>query len=170
MSIEFLRGWSLDAVRVGSIGFAGEYRRRDFSMGNGMALYPRPNINPGVPLELYGSVYPGGKIFNRAAFTAPPPGNRAIWAAMCCGASMRRKPISECNGIFVSPKTPGLVSAAEAFNILNHANFGNPMNRLTGALFGHSTQTLANAWVPVARTAALIRCIRLGGRARFSWR
>lgn len=34
---------------------------------------------------------------------------------------------------------------AEFFNILNHANFGPPTNLLTSALFGRSTQTLANA-------------------------
>lgn len=34
----------------------------------------RRDVNPGVPLELFGSQYPGGKIFNKAAFTAPPSG------------------------------------------------------------------------------------------------
>ena len=29
------------------------------------------------------------------------------------------------------------------FNILNHANFGNPNSNLTNALFGRSAQTLA---------------------------
>jgi len=32
----------------------------------------------------------------------------------------------------------------EFFNILNHPNFANPTNTLTSALFGRSTQTLAN--------------------------
>src|SRR6266404_3113503 len=40
----------------------------------GVALNPRPNVVPGVPLELFGSQYPGGKIFNGAAFSAPPKG------------------------------------------------------------------------------------------------
>src|SRR5260370_7802782 len=43
----------------------------------GTVLYPRPNVNPGVPLVLYGSRYPGGKIFNRAALTPPPKGQQA---------------------------------------------------------------------------------------------
>jgi len=42
----------------------------------GTELYPRPNVVPGVPLELFGSQYPGGKIFNKAAFTAAPPGQQ----------------------------------------------------------------------------------------------
>ena len=43
-------------------------------VASGVELYPRPNVNPGVPLELYGSGYPGSKIFNRAAFTPAPTG------------------------------------------------------------------------------------------------
>src|SRR5262249_29285847 len=42
----------------------------------GVALAPRPNVNPGVPLEIHGSQYPGGKILNRAAFTAVPAGHQ----------------------------------------------------------------------------------------------
>jgi hypothetical protein len=39
----------------------------------------------------------------------------------------------------------GLRFRSEFFNILNHPNFGNPTNLLSGALFGRSTTTLANA-------------------------
>src|SRR5262249_33802860 len=70
-----LGGWSLDTfvlartappvAIVGATFFAG-----------GIALTPRPNLNPGVPLELEGSQFPGGKAFNRAAFTAPPDGQQ----------------------------------------------------------------------------------------------
>src|SRR5258708_11180866 len=42
----------------------------------GVALNPRPNVVPGVPLVLFGSQYPGGKIFNKAAFTVAPPGQQ----------------------------------------------------------------------------------------------
>src|SRR5262249_41662086 len=56
-----LGGWSVDAFVlarsappvdvVGSISFAA-----------GTALSSRPNVNPGIPLELEGTQYPGGKI------------------------------------------------------------------------------------------------------------
>lgn len=41
-------------------------------------------------------------------------------------------------------ETVALRFRAEFFNILNHPNFGNPAGSLTNALFGRSTQTLAN--------------------------
>jgi hypothetical protein len=66
-----LGGWSADSFIfartgppvdvVGGLVFA-----------DGIALYPRPEVVPGVPLVLDGSHYPGGKAFNPAAFTAPP--------------------------------------------------------------------------------------------------
>ena len=34
---------------------------------------------------------------------------------------------------------------AEAFNLFNHPNFGNPNNSLTSPLFGRSTATLASS-------------------------
>jgi hypothetical protein len=38
----------------------------------GIALYPHPDVVPGVPLVLDCPQFPGGKAFNPAAFTAPP--------------------------------------------------------------------------------------------------
>ena len=68
-----LGGWSMDSFIfartappvdvVGAIEFA-----------DGIALYPRPDVKPGVPLVLHGSQYPDGKAFNPSAFTAPPTG------------------------------------------------------------------------------------------------
>jgi hypothetical protein len=70
-----LGGWPVDSFifartappvdLVGGIVFA-----------DGIALYPRPNVVPGVPFVLYGSRYPGGKAFNPAAFTPPPIGQQ----------------------------------------------------------------------------------------------
>src|SRR5580658_3432987 len=71
-----LGGWSVDSFIfartappvnvVGGLVFA-----------DGIALYPRPDVVPGVPLVLYGSQYPGGKAFNPAAFIPPPTGQQS---------------------------------------------------------------------------------------------
>src|SRR5262249_39536984 len=46
------------------------------TFGAGTALAYRPNVNPGVPLEIFGDQYPGGKIFNKDAFSAAPTGQQ----------------------------------------------------------------------------------------------
>ena len=139
-----LGGWSMDGFVlarsappvnvVGGIFFAA-----------GTALYPRPNANPGVPLEIYGTEYPGGKIFNKAAFSTPVVGQQGNFGRNVLrgfGASqvdlaVRRQ--------FHLTENLGLRFRAEFFNIFNHPNFGSPNNNLTNALFGRSTQTLANS-------------------------
>src|SRR5262249_45028928 len=104
-----------------------------------------PNLNPGPALELYGPGYPGGKILNRAAFTPAPAGQQGnLGRNVLRGFGAAQADIG-VQRIFRIAETAGLRFRAEFFNILNHPNFGNPVNSITNALFGRSTQTLANA-------------------------
>jgi hypothetical protein len=139
-----LGGWSADAFIlarsappvdvVGAINF-----------GAGVALASRPNLNPGVPLELYGSQYPGGKIFNSAAFTPAPPGQQGDFGRNVLrgfGATQADVAFQRQFGL---TEQLNLRFRAEFFNIFNHPNFGPPNNNLTSPLFGYSTQTLASS-------------------------
>ncbi len=111
----------------------------------GVALNPRPNVVPGVPLVLFGSQYPGGKIFNKAAFTVAPPGQQGDFGrnvlrgfgAWQADVALQRQ--------FRLTERLALRFRSEFFNIFNHPNFGNPNNMLTSPLFGRSTQTLASS-------------------------
>jgi hypothetical protein len=104
-------GWSLDTFvlarsappdnLMGAIIFAG-----------GTALYPHPNVVPGVPLELYGAQYPGGKIFNSAAFSEPPTGQQGNFGRNVLRGLELHKRILRCSGNF---KTVGLRFRAEFF-------------------------------------------------------
>jgi Carboxypeptidase regulatory-like domain/TonB dependent receptor-like, beta-barrel len=115
------------------------------SFAAGIALQPRPNVNPGVPLEIFGSQFPGGKSFNKAAFTPAPPGQQGNlprnflrgFAASQLDLALQRQ--------FHLTEKVGLRFRAEFFNIFNHPNFGSPNNSLPSPLFGRSTQTLANS-------------------------
>lgn len=139
-----LGGWSVDAFVlarsappvnvVGGLVVAG-----------GTVLYPRPNVVPGQPLELFSSQYPGGKIFNRSAFTPVTNGQqgnfgrnvlRGFGASQADVAFQRQFPLRE---------QLNLRFRAEFFNIFNHPNFGPPTNNLSSPLFGYSTQTLASS-------------------------
>jgi len=139
-----LGGWSLNgfvlarsAAPVDPVGA--------FFVGAGTALYPRPNANPGVPVELDGTGYPGGKIFNKGAFTTLPGGQQGdLGRNTLRGFGAAQVDIGAQRQFRMTEKV-GLRLRAEFFNILNHPNFGNPNTDLTSPLFGRSTQTLASS-------------------------
>ena len=133
------------------------------SLTSGTALSYRPNVNASVPLELLGSQYPGGKIFNSNAFTAPAPGTQGNFgrnALRGFGAtqfdfSLQKK--------FQFTEGVGLNFRTEFFNIFNHPNFGNPINTLTNPLFGHSTQILASSLGSGGANGGLNPLYQIGG-------
>jgi len=130
---------------------------------DGIALYPRPDVVSRVPLVLYGSQYPGGKILNGNAFTAPPTGQqgdsgrnvlRAFGASQADIAFQRQFHLSE---------RIQLCFRGEFFNIFNHPNFGPPDNNITDALFGYSTATLASSLGSGGANGGLNPLYQIGG-------
>jgi len=111
----------------------------------GTALYPRPNVNPEVALELSGSQYPGGKILNSAAFVAAPVGQQGSFGRNVLRGFGASQLDFGLHRQFRLTEGVRLRFQAELFNIFNHPNFGNPVNNLSSPLFGQSTQTLANS-------------------------
>jgi hypothetical protein len=98
-----------------------------------------------VPLELSGAGYPGGKIFNKAAFAAAPVGQQGNFGRnVLRGFDATQADIGLQRQFRVTEKSE-LRFRSEFFNILNHPNFGNPTNSVPSPLFGRSTQTLANS-------------------------
>lgn len=133
------------------------------SFAAGVVLRYRPNVSPGVPLELTGSQYPGGKILNRPAFSAAPAGQqgnlgrnvlRGFGATQVDFGLQRQFPITE---------KVGLSFRAEFFNTFNHPNFGSPNNSLTSPLFGRSTQTLASSLGAGGANGGLNPLYQVGG-------
>jgi hypothetical protein len=138
-----LSGWSLDGFVLARSAPPDDIVSGIF-FAAGTALYPRPNVNPGVPLELDGAGYPGGKIFNKVAFATPTAGQQGKFGRnVLRGFDAVQADISVQRQLRLTEKI-GLRFRAEFFNILNHPNFANPTNSLPSPLFGRSTQTLAN--------------------------
>jgi hypothetical protein len=140
---DLINGWGLDA-RLNA--------RTAFPITLGGALNTDPttgnqyngglNLVGGQPIYLYGSQYPGGKVINPSAFSLPPDGGtgdaprnfvRGFDATQLNLAIRREFPIRE---------TVGIQFRAEAFNTLNHPNFGYVDPNYTDATFGQATKML----------------------------
>ena len=86
-----------------------------------------------------------GKVFNAAAFTAPPTGQQGAFGRNVLRAFGAWQADLAFQRQFRVTEKLGLRFRAECFNIFNHPNFGSPNNTLTSPLFGQSTQTLASS-------------------------
>jgi Carboxypeptidase regulatory-like domain len=117
---------------------------------NGSTFYGNVDLVPNTPVYIYGSQYPGGRSLNPAAFTFPngngagdAPRNftRGFGETQVNLAARREFPLYE---------QVSLQFRAEAFNLLNHPNFGNVDPTLTDATFGQATQMLNQSLGTVA--------------------
>jgi hypothetical protein len=129
----------------------------------GTALYPRPNVVPGVPLELHGSQYPGGKIINRAAFAAAPAGQQGDFARNVLRGFAASQADVALQRRFRVGGAASVLFRVESFNVFNTPSFSSPNNNLTDPLFGHSTQTLANALGSGGANGGLSPLYQIGG-------
>jgi Carboxypeptidase regulatory-like domain/TonB-dependent Receptor Plug Domain len=108
------------------------------------------NVVPGQPFYLYGSQYPGGKAINPAAFSLPPAGVignaprnhlRGFGETQLNLAIRRDIPLHN---------RVTLRFRAEAFNLLNHPNFGYIDPMYTDATFGQAISMLNTSLGTVA--------------------
>jgi hypothetical protein len=113
----------------------------------GLTYFGGLNLNPGPPLFLYGprSTYPGGRRINSAAFSLPATGQAGDaprnfidgFGAVQTDIAIRRAfPIHDgLHGQF----------RAEAFNVLNHPNFGLVNATYGNVQFGEATAILSQS-------------------------
>jgi hypothetical protein len=157
-----LNGWSIDALVLarsappvdvlGPIMFAG-----------GTALASRPNVNSGVPLELFGREYPGGKRLNPAAFTAAPPGQQGNFGRNVLRGFAASQADVVVQRQFQLAGKSRLRFRAECFNVFNQPNFGTPVNTITSPFFGRAAQTLANSLGPGGANGGFSPLYQIGG-------
>ena len=157
-----LGGWSVDAFVL-----ARSAPPVDITGGivvaGGTALFPRPNVVPGVPLELFGSQYPGGKIFNVNAFSTLSNGQQGDFGRNVLRGFGATQADVAFQRQFAFTEQLNLQFRAEFFNIFNHPNFGSPDNNLSDPLFGHSTQTLASSLGPGGANGGFNPLYQIGG-------
>jgi hypothetical protein len=130
---------------------------------SGIRLAPRPNLIPGAPLELFGDGYPGGKIYNKAAFSQPPNGQQGNFGRNVLRAFNAAQADISVQRTFRLTERAGLHFRGEFFNLFNHPNFASPINTVNNALFGRSTQTLANGLGPGGANGGFNPLYQIGG-------
>ena len=105
----------------------------------------RPNVVPTQPFYLYPSGTPGGKIINAAAFSIPASGQGDLGRNALRGFGATQWDMTLRRQFRLTDRF-SLQARGDLFNILNHPNFGSPVNYLSSPQFGQSTQTL-NTWL-----------------------
>jgi hypothetical protein len=112
----------------------------------------RPDLVPGQPLYLHGSQYPGNKALNPVAFASPPVNSNGnptrqgnLGRNALRGFGLTQWDVAVHREFPIRDTRFTVQFRAEAFNVLNHPNFGPPQAGIGAGSFGVSTQTLAES-------------------------
>jgi hypothetical protein len=134
----FFRNWSLSGiVRAQSAAPVDITYSRNIGFGN---YSFRPDIVPGVPRYINDATAPGGRRINKAAFVIPIDARQGTLGRNALRAfSLAQIDVGIHRQFELTEKTTFQIRA-EFFNVLNHPNFGPPVNNFRSGLFGQSTQ------------------------------
>lgn len=118
---------------------------------SGAQYFAGVNFVPGQPYYLYSSAYPGGKRLNSKAFVAnsSTTTNGTVPRNYFRGFDETQLNLSVRRAFPIKESTV-IQFHADAFNILNHPNFGLVDTNLPDALFGQATSTLSQSLTTVA--------------------
>lgn len=132
--------WSVDSVIVARSGFPFNAEVQRAVQG----AQPRPNLVPGQPIWIYSSSAPGGRSLNPLAFSVPPAGTQGSegrndirgFGLTQVDLSLARK--------FVLTDRFNLQFRTDAFNLLNHPNFTNPLGLIGASPIFLSSRSMLN--------------------------
>ena len=152
-----LRGWSVDGVFRARTGFPTDVT---------VAELTRPNLVAGQSAWISDNASGTGRRLNPAAFAPPASGMQGtVGRNVFFGPGMWQLDLAAQREIPLSART-ALQFRVEAFNALNHPNFGNPDGSFTGstdALFGRPS-TMLNQFLGVGGPAyGLTPALQIGG-------
>lgn len=136
------RNWSLEGVVVARSGFPFNGVVL-FASPGGVIAESRPDVVPGAPVWINSPAAPGGKRLNPPAFSVPSPPRQGTEARNSIpGFGLTQVDLS-LGRKFPLTERVGLQLRADAFNLLNHPNFTNPLAFVEfGSFFLSSTRML----------------------------
>ncbi len=157
------RGWTLHGIFRARTGFPIDVLTRPDAFGLGLSNVVRPDRVDGEPLWIADPNAPGGVLLNRAAFSLPHGltqgslGRNAI-----AGFGMHQLDLALRRRFGLS-ESAAVQLRVEAFNLLNHANFGDPVRFLASPLFGRSASMLNLMLGSGTPNSGLAPALQMGG-------
>jgi hypothetical protein len=137
-----LKGWALDTVLRARSGFPITVLQAEEYQGIALTNAFRPNLAFGQPVWLSSGSEPGGRYLNPLAFQAPAPGIQgSLGRNAISGFGMWQLDLAVRREFRMNEHRAVLVRV-EAYNALNHPNFGDPARYLNSPVFGRSTSML----------------------------
>jgi hypothetical protein len=155
------KGWSLHGVFRARSGFPLTVTALNPQLPFG--LESRPDLVGGRPVWIPDANSPGGQRLNPAAFAASSlaqPGNLGRNAIQGFGMSQLDLALER---EFRVHERFAIEVRAEAFNLLNHPNFGNPDSFLSDPTFGRSVSMLNQFLGTGGPSAGLVPAFQIGG-------
>jgi len=138
----WLGGWAIDSLVRARTGFPISVLLNEQYQGIGLANAFRPDRLLNQPIWIDDASVPAGKRLNRAAFLAAPAGTQGtLGRNSIAGFGMGQVDLA-LRREFRFQDRKVIQVRLEAFNVLNQANFADPVKFLSSAVFGQSTSML----------------------------
>jgi hypothetical protein len=122
----------------------------------------RPDVVVGVSFYLDRPNAPGGKVINATAFRTPAAGQGNLGRNALRGFGATQIDLTLRRQFRFSERLT-LQMRADFFNILNHPNFGSPVNFLSSPRFGEVMQLLASSLGSGGPSGGLNPLYQIGG-------
>jgi hypothetical protein len=138
----WLGGWAIDSLVRARSGFPISVLLNEQYQGIAVANAFRPDRILNQPIWIDDASVPAGKRLNRAAFLAAPAGTQGtLGRNSIAGFGMGQVDLA-LRREFCFRERKVVQVRLEAFNVLNQANFADPVKFLSSAVFGQSTSML----------------------------
>jgi carboxypeptidase family protein/TonB-dependent receptor-like protein len=141
------RGWALDGTVRARSGFPIDIGNAEQFQGVAYENLSRPDFIGGMPVWIPDSSAPGGRRINPAAFHALPlsvlgnPQQGNLGRNALTGFGMSQLDLALRREFFARERR-SLQLRIEAYNLINHPEFADPIRFLASPLFGQSTSML----------------------------
>jgi hypothetical protein len=166
--------WALSSLIAARSGFPIDVLSAENLLGLEFDDYPRPSLNPGVPVWIEDTSAPGGRRLNSVAFSVVQGGRQGnLGRDALRGFGMSQVDIALEREFSV--REGALSLRLEAFNALNHAQFADPVRYLDNPLFGTAVSMLNSMLGSGTPHSGVAPSLQVGGprvvqaAVRFVW-